>query len=80
MICADGELARLDRELGRAYGRAKSVAVDPAAFRRQTEAEWRLRETMCQDRGCLLRWYAYRRIQLVSVIEGRQPVSPGDLR
>ena len=80
MICADGELARLDRELGRAYGRAKSVAADPAAFRRQTEAEWRLRETMCQDRGCLLRWYAYRRIQLVSVIEGRQPVSPGDLR
>lgn len=80
MICADSELARLDRELGRAYGRAKNVAADPAAFRRQTEAEWYLRETMCQDRGCLLRWYAYRRIQLVSVIEGRQPVSPGDLR
>ena len=80
MICSDNELARLDRELGRAYGRAKNVAADPAAFSRQTEAEWRLRETMCQDRGCLLRWYAYRRLQLVSVIEGRQPVPPGDLR
>ena len=71
MICSDAELARLDRELGRAYDRARNAAADPAAFRRQGELEWRRRETICQDRGCLLRWYAYRRAQLVSVIDGR---------
>ena len=80
MICSDAELARLDRELGRAYGRAKNATADPAAFRRQSELEWRRRETMCQDRGCLLRWYAYRRAQLVSVIDGREPGQPAELR
>ena len=80
MICADAELARLDRELGRAFERAKNATADPAAFRRQSELEWRRRETICQDRGCLLRWYAYRRAQLVSVIDGREPVLPPELR
>ena len=80
LICSDAELARLDRELGRAYGRAKNTASDPAAFQRQSELEWRRRETICQDRGCLLRWYAYRRAQLVAAIDGRQPVSPAELR
>ena len=80
MICSDAELARLDRELGRAYTRAKNTTPDPAAFQRQSELEWRRRETICQDRGCLLRWYAYRRSQLVSVIEGREQVPPPELR
>ena len=79
MICSDAELARLDRELGRAYDRAKNSTVDPAAFRRQSELEWRRREAICQDRGCLLRWYTYRRDQLVSVINGREPAPPAEL-
>lgn len=80
MICADVELARLDRELGRAYARAKNATADPAAFQRQSELEWRRRETICQDRGCLLRWYAYRRSQLVSIIDGREQTTPPELR
>ena len=80
MVCSDAELARLDREFGRAYSRAKNATADPAAFRRQSELEWRRRETICQDRGCLLRWYAYRRAQLVSVIDGREQPSSAELR
>jgi uncharacterized protein len=64
IICSDGELARQDRELGRLYARARDAAPDSAAFRRQNEQEWRRRETTCDDRECLLRWYAQRRSQL----------------
>ena len=80
MICSDAELSRLDRELGRAYERARKATSDPSAFRRQGELEWRRRETMCQDHGCLLRWYAYRRAQLVSVINGREQTPSEELR
>ncbi|ABM40137.1 hypothetical protein Pnap_4726 (plasmid) [Polaromonas naphthalenivorans CJ2] len=70
MICSDAELARLDRELGRVYARAKSAAADGAAFGRQNSEEWRRREATCRDRECLLRWYANRHDQLMHVIEG----------
>jgi hypothetical protein len=39
MICSDAELARLDRKLGRVYARAKTIAADGAAFRRQNSEE-----------------------------------------
>lgn len=71
MICSDAELARLDRELGRVYARAKNATTDRAALQRQQEREWRMREALCRDRVCLLRWYAQRRQQLMAVIERR---------
>jgi uncharacterized protein len=64
-ICVDGELARMDRELGRLHARAKNSAPDAAAFRPQNDIEWRRREATCRDdHACLLRWYAHRRDQL----------------
>lgn len=71
MICADAELSRLDRELGRVYASARNAAPDQAAFRRQQNREWVRRESTCRDRDCLLRWYAERRIQLMREIDGR---------
>ena len=68
LICSDAELARLDRELGRVYARAKNSTYDSPAFRRQNNEEWRWRESNCQKRECLLRWYAHRRSQLVNDI------------
>jgi hypothetical protein len=65
-ICADSELAHLDRDLGRLYARAKRAADDPAAFRRHSDAEWSRREKTCRDRDCLVRWYAERRQQLTA--------------
>ena len=63
-ICADPELSRLDRDLGRLHARARQAAPDPVAFKRQSDAQWFERERNCRDRDCLLRWYAQRREQL----------------
>ena len=77
MICSDAELARLDRELGSVYVRASNLTSDRAAFQRQTNREWRMRESTCRDRECLLRWYAQRRNQLMKGIEKRErPLPP----
>ena len=76
MICSDAELARLDRDLARLYRRAGKLTSDRAAFQRQTSQEWRLRETTCRNRECLLRWYAHRHDQLVSVIQGQKQSPP----
>ena len=75
LICSDAELAQLDRELGRVYARARNATSDRAAFRRRQSQEWLRREASCRDRDCLLRWYAQRRDQLMSEIEGRRPSS-----
>lgn len=64
LICADSDLARMDRELGRLYSQAKRAAPDAAAFQRVSDREWRRREAECRDRECLVSWYAQRRVQL----------------
>ncbi|CAN5373717.1 hypothetical protein BH10PSE16_BH10PSE16_03070 [soil metagenome] len=71
-ICADPELAQLDRELGRLHARARTATSHPAAFRQRSEQEWLRRESTCQDRECLLRWYEHRRNELMDTIEGRE--------
>jgi hypothetical protein len=68
IICADPELSRLDRDLGGLYARARDAAPDPAAFKRQSDAQWFQRERTCRDRECLLRWYAQRREQLTAFV------------
>jgi hypothetical protein len=72
-ICSDRHLAQLDRDLGRLHARAKQAARDPAAFRRQNDAEWHRREKTCRDRACLLRWYAERRQQLAASLGQASP-------
>lgn len=69
IICADPELSRRDRELGRLHARAKAAAPDPAAFNRQNDKQWRRRESSCRDRACLLAWYDHRREQLMETLE-----------
>jgi hypothetical protein len=76
LICSDAELARLDRELGRVYARAKNAAADDAAFRRQNSEEWRRREATCRDRDCLLGWYANRHDQLINSMQEQEPAAP----
>ena len=70
MICSDTELARIDRELGRVYARARMATSDRAAFRHRQDQEWLRREATCRDRDCLLRWYAQRRDQLMREMDG----------
>ncbi|MES2787909.1 MAG: hypothetical protein V4684_20740 [Pseudomonadota bacterium] len=65
IICSDPQLARMDRDLGRLYARAKRDADDPRAFQRVSDREWRRRESECRDRECLVDWYLDRREQLL---------------
>ena len=69
LICSDEQLARLDRELGQLHAKVKSVTNDPVRFRRENEAQWRMREATCRDRSCLRWWYAQRREQLLDDLE-----------
>ena len=64
IICSDSELARMDRDLGRVYARAKRAADNPRQFQRESDREWRRREAECRDRECLVDWYLDRRAQL----------------
>lgn len=68
LICADPELAQLDRELGRLNVRARALSPDPVAFRRAGDVQWKRRETECSDKACLLAWYAERRAQLQEAV------------
>ena len=72
MICSDAELDRIDRELGHVYASAQMATPNRAAFRRQQDQEWLRRESTCRDRGCMLRWYAQRRDQLMNEMNSRR--------
>jgi hypothetical protein len=69
LICADAELAQLDREMGRLNVRARALSPDPVAFRRAGDLEWKRREAECRDKACLLAWYAQRREHLQAVVD-----------
>jgi hypothetical protein len=72
LVCADPELTRLDRDLGRVHARARRVTTDPQDFKRESDDEWRLREAVCRDRDCLLEWYSHRKQQLEErIAQGR---------
>jgi uncharacterized protein len=74
LICDDRALSRLDDQLGELYRKAKAVAVDPSAFAKLNEAEYRWREAHCADRKCLSAWYERRFAQLTQIsVSGRVP-------
>jgi hypothetical protein len=64
LVCSDPELAQLDRDLRRLHAQAASVTRDPAGMRRRDSMAL-AREAGCQDKGCLRRWFAQRRSQLL---------------
>ncbi|MEI7842091.1 MAG: DUF2628 domain-containing protein [Gallionellaceae bacterium] len=69
LICNDSELSALDNELAGIYRQAKSLAVDAQAFKQQTSAAWKWREANCNDKECLLSWYANRKSELLATTE-----------
>lgn len=75
LICSDGTLSVLDEELSVLHRRARNAASDPMGFTKESRSEWRRRETLCQDKSCLLNWYAHRREQLMKTISHSQRFS-----
>jgi hypothetical protein len=66
LISSDPELAQLESDIGRLQAQASRLTRDPAGLRkRDAEAQAR-RDAQCQDKPCLLRWYAQRRSQLLN--------------
>jgi uncharacterized tellurite resistance protein B-like protein len=79
LICADPQLSTMDDDLAVLYRTAKAEAPDAAAFKKETNYEWRKRQR-CADRSCLVAWYQRRSTQLESVLNVAQskerPVEP----
>lgn len=58
LICSTPELSQKDDELKILFERAKSSALDQAAFKQQAREQWNYREKNCRDVTCLNRWFA----------------------
>jgi hypothetical protein len=65
LISEDPELAQLENDIGRLHGQASRVSRDPNGMRRR-DGEAHARRDQCQDKACLVRWYAQRRSQLLN--------------
>jgi hypothetical protein len=65
LIASDPELAQLERDMERLHAQVRSVTRDPAGLRRRDSQALARRDAGCQDKACLLRWYAQRRTQLL---------------
>lgn len=66
LISSDPELSQMESDIGRLQAQASRVTRDPVGLRkRDAEAQAR-RDAQCQDKACLLRWYAQRRSQLLN--------------
>ena len=61
LICSDSELATQDNELFELYKRAKVKSDNPAAFKAEAVDAWKVRETNCRYKACLLEWYSNRK-------------------
>lgn len=67
LICTDGELAGLDRDLAQLYAQARALAPDIEAFRRSSYYAWQQKQ-ICVNKPCLVAWYTDRRRQLSQLI------------
>lgn len=65
LVSSDPELAQLESDLRRLHAQASSVTRDPAGLRRRDSQALAQRDARCEDKACLLRWYAQRRNQLL---------------
>jgi hypothetical protein len=65
LISSDPELTQLERDLQRLRAQAGTVTRDPSGLQRRDSQALAQRDAACQDKACLLRWYAQRRSQLL---------------
>ncbi|MEJ8836296.1 hypothetical protein [Ramlibacter sp. AN1133] len=65
LISSDPELSQLERDIQRLHAQASSVTRDPDGLHRRDSQALAQRDAACQDKACLLRWYAQRRTQLL---------------
>ncbi len=64
LICDDRQLSAMDLALASLYGKAKRASSNSPQFRSENSREWRWRQSYCNTKSCLLRWYANRKVEL----------------
>lgn len=69
LICHDVDLSERDDELAVLHKRAKAMAPDQRAFNSESVRQWKLRESTCTDKICLLAWYDKRTAFLNELIK-----------
>lgn len=65
LVRSDPELAQLEADLQRLHAQAASVSRDRNGMQQRDAQAVAQRDARCQDKACLLRWYAQRRAQLL---------------
>lgn len=76
LICGDDELAVLDVEISGLLAQARQEAVDKKALADGTRAAWNWREKNCQDKQCLVNWFAERKGAYLAAIQEPQQQDP----
>lgn len=66
LIRSDPELAQLESDLQRLRAQASRVTRDPRGLQQRDAWAQSQRDARCQDRACLVQWYAQRRRQLLN--------------
>ena len=66
LVHSDPELAQLESDMARLQEQARRVSRDPAGMRRREAQALARRDARCQDKACLVRWFAQRRRQLLA--------------
>jgi hypothetical protein len=66
LVRSDPELAQLESDIVRLQHQARRVSRDPAGMRRREAQALAQRDARCQDKACLVRWFAQRRRQLLA--------------
>jgi hypothetical protein len=65
LVNSDPELAQLEHDMQRLRAQAESISRDRAGMQQRDAQALAARDARCQDKACLLRWYAQRRAQLL---------------
>lgn len=76
LICGDKELSALDDVLETLYTEARETVFDKKGLGVQKANEWKWREKNCDDKPCLLQWYARCTAQLRELIAVERQVAP----
>jgi hypothetical protein len=66
LVRSDPELVQLESDIVRLQEQARRVSRDPAGMRRREAQALDQRDARCQDKACLVRWFAQRRRQLLA--------------
>lgn len=66
LICSDPELAQMESDMRRLHAQASSVTRDARGMRQRDSHALAVRDSGCQDKACLKRWFAQRRSQLLA--------------